>query len=114
MRVQQTTSRERFVERPPSAIQIKPAIDHQSRCPDCDEAMTPGKILWQGIHICVETRCAKCESELAEDLPVGQAFHTPYRADVKRDRLFGSEEPARRWFGQPLLRSLRNPQSGEV
>ncbi|MBK9707263.1 MAG: hypothetical protein IPO77_09750 [Acidobacteria bacterium] len=95
-------------------VQIKPTVRIKSNCPDCSEELMPGRVIWQGIHVCVEMRCAACGIELVEDLPIGQAFHTPYRVELKSGRLLGSDDVARRWFGLPLLRSLLHPRMDEV
>lgn len=71
-------------------------------------------ILWQGIHICVETTCPSCHLELYEDLEVGQALFSPYKVDLKSSRLHGKDKNSDRWFGLPLLHSLSNPQMDEV
>lgn len=90
-------------------IQIKPVIDHQSNCPYCGNRLTPKQILWQGIHVCVETVCDNCNTEIIEDLPIGQAIFTPYQVDLKINTVFGNEE-AINWFGAPLLNSLQDPR----
>lgn len=89
-------------------IRIKPEIDFQGRCPRCPAALSPQRILWQGIHVCVVARCAGCGAEITEDLRVGQAIFTPYQVDLEEGVLTG-DPAARRWFGEPLIESLQNP-----
>ncbi|MFQ5977076.1 MAG: hypothetical protein ACE5OZ_02950 [Candidatus Heimdallarchaeota archaeon] len=66
-------------------------------------------ILWQGIHVCVESRCSDCGSEIIEDLKIGTAIYAPFQADLRKGLLFGDSE-YETWFGIPLLKSLQHPQ----
>lgn len=95
-------------------IRIRPVIEHESRCPHCAATLRPTGVLWQGIHVCAMSRCPQCETEIIEDLPIGHAIQTPFKVDLKANRLFGDPGPSRRWFGEPLLRSLSNPEKDEV
>jgi hypothetical protein len=67
-------------------------------------------VLWQGIHICVDAKCAHCGSNITEDLKVGPALYMPCQVDVCNNRLF-SDARVEKWFGMPLLESLRSPKS---
>ena len=89
-------------------IQIKPVVQHQSRCPHCNTPLHDYDVLWQGIHVCAVSRCPGCQAEITEDLKVGHSRHTPYQADAATDQLFGSDS-SRAWYGVPLLRSLESP-----
>ena len=94
-------------------IQIKPNIDYTSSCPHCAGVLDPVEIVWQGIHVCVRAACRGCERRIVEDLAIGHAIDGTYQVDVDAGLLFGPA-PRRPWFGEPLLRSLRSPESGEV
>lgn len=94
-------------------IRIKPAILQQSHCPYCHTALNPQGILWQGMHICVESECPKCHARIIEDLPVGHAINWPYQVDLERNVVFGREE-ANHWLGKPLQQSLQNPQTEKI
>ena len=91
-------------------IQIKPEIQYQSSCPYCGSVLIPGKVLWQGIHICVVSNCHHCHAEIIEDLKVGHAMYMPYQVDLRKNALFGDDE-SKYWFGMPLLKSLQNPRT---
>lgn len=91
-------------------IQIKPEIQHRSNCPYCGEVLTPKKVLWQGIHICVISNCPHCHAEIIEDLKVGHALYMPYQVDLRKNALFGDDKP-KCWFGVPLLKSLQSPKT---
>jgi hypothetical protein len=75
--------------------------------------LKPWRVRWQGIHVCAESRCAACGKDWIEDLPVGHAQLWPFVVDVKGNRLFG-DVAARKWFGKPLLESLRKPSADQV
>lgn len=89
-------------------IQIKPNIEYKGCCPWCKGELLAERILWQGIHVCVVSRCAGCGAEIAGDLGSGHALLAPYLVDLAAGRLFGNEED-RAWLGLPFLDSLRNP-----
>jgi hypothetical protein len=94
-------------------IQIKPTIEYQSLCPYCSEPLQPLSLLWQGIHVCSESKCVGCEANIVVDLPTGHALYWPYQADVQKKALFG-DDAARSWFGDPLLASLLKPLEDPV
>lgn len=77
-------------------------------CPYCGGKVTSCRVLWQGIHVCVEEDCAVCRQHLVSDLAVGQAVYTNFRVALPNGKLFGGPEGL--WFGQPLQRSLLHPQ----
>lgn len=89
-------------------IKIKPQIDHQAHCPHCGGKLLPMDILWQGIHVCVESQCGSCHEIIIGDLPVGHAAFAPYQANLKKNLLFGDKD-SKAWFGEPLLKSLKTP-----
>lgn len=90
-------------------IQIKPMIGTRAECPYCGGELVPGKVLWQGIHVCAVSACPGCHAEIVADMEVGHALFAPCRVDVKEGRLFLDDAGSASWFGEPLLRSLRNP-----
>ncbi len=114
MNTQPAKSLEPNVEAQQNAIRIKPVVVHQTLCPHCGIATQTGEILWQGIHVCIVTRCPQCRIEVIEDLPAGHAIQIPYRVDLKNNLLFGHDGPSRQWFGSPLLKSLSNPKNDEI
>lgn len=93
-------------------IQIKPHIAYEKCCPHCGGNLCARRILWQGIHVCAESSCTACGSEITGDLEVGQALFTPYQIDLEKEMLFG-DEGQRHWFGAPLLDSLRKPDQDQ-
>ncbi len=90
-------------------IEIKPNIQYQSNCPYCGAALNPVNILWQGMHVCVESQCADCDAEIVEDLKVGHAVTHPCQVSLVKEQVF-CQESAKNWLGEPLLQALRNPQ----
>ncbi len=94
-------------------IEIFPKIDHSPPCPRCGNPLQPGRILWQGIHVCSESTCGNCGSRIVSDLPVGHAIYYPFSVDATRQVLYGGDL-ARTWLGKPLLDSLKNPDSTEI
>lgn len=90
-------------------IRIKPAIDHAIACPRCGKSLQPEKVIWQGIHVCATSRCQACEVDIVSDLPVGHAVFTPSRIDLTAGQLYADDDGSASWFGEPLLRSLRQP-----
>jgi hypothetical protein len=72
--------------------------------------MDPVRVVWQGIHVCVEAHCDPCDACFVEDLPTGHALYLPYQVDVKKGLLFG-EARAKEWLGEPLRESLMHPSN---
>jgi hypothetical protein len=89
-------------------IEIKPNIEHTSTCMSCNTELDNKDILWQGIHICVETICPFCKRRYLEDLKVGHATKNNYTIDLDTNELFGTEG-SKGWLGNPLLQSLLYP-----
>lgn len=94
-------------------IEIYPSIQHQSNCLHCGTLLKHVGILWQGMHICVNSKCPNCAAEFVEDIKVGHATTMPYQIDLKRGLVSGNEE-AKYWLGNSLLESLQNPQNKEI
>lgn len=95
-------------------LQVKPNIQHRSHCPHCGTTLNPKSILWQGLHVCVESdTCSGCGAEIVEDLRVGHAVNFPYQVDLKKGLVFGKED-ANDWLGLPLYNSLKSPKSEEL
>ncbi|MCL1467691.1 hypothetical protein [Argonema galeatum] len=94
-------------------IQIKPQIEHQSNCPYNGKPLKPENILWQGMHVCVKSKCPECHTEFIEDLKIGHAINHPYQVDLAKGVFFG-DESSQEWLGKPLLKSLQNPHKEEI
>lgn len=94
-------------------IQIKPNTTFTTNCVYCNRKLVPTSLIWQGIHVVIEARCPNCKSEFYIDLPVGHALSYPFVVDKIRWKLFGDNR-AEKWFGMPLLNSLKNPVVGDV
>jgi hypothetical protein len=95
-------------------IEVKPNIQHQSNCPHCGTALKPKNILWQGLHVCVESyACNDCGAEIIEDLRVGHAVNYPYQIDLNKAQIFG-KETATKWLGLPLFNSLISPNNRDI
>jgi hypothetical protein len=90
-------------------IQIRPVSKLQPDCAYCKKPLKQTGLVWQGIHTLLTGICPKCKSEFFVDLPVGHALNYPFVIDKEKWKLFGSSL-AEKWFGQPLLNSLKNPQ----
>ncbi|MCM3127715.1 hypothetical protein ACFQ3J_13840 [Paenibacillus provencensis] len=88
-------------------IRLKPLISETIKCPRCQSSL-PGTILWQGIHVCLESKCEHCESLITVDLPVGHATYFPFTVSIPDNGIYG-EPKAVNWLGRPLLDSLNNP-----
>ncbi|WP_341279086.1 hypothetical protein [Paenibacillus sp. FSL H8-0537] len=93
-------------------IKIKPVIEHEGICRHCGVVLANERVLWQGIHVCVEACCPACGGEYVEDLKVGHATTYPYLIDLSSYTLSGHEE-SRGWLGNPLLHSLQHPTADE-
>ena len=94
-------------------IQIKPINTFKPNCVYCKKSLKQIALVWQGIHTLFEGFCPKCKSEFFVDLPVGHALNYPFVVDKKKWKLFGSAW-AVKWFGNPLLASLKNPQEDVI
>lgn len=95
------------------SLPIKPRIEAETACHACGTRLQPLGLLWQGIHVCAEYRCAQCAAAFHEDLPVGHATLARFRVDAAH-RLTGGEPEAVSWFGEPLRRSLEQPDPAPV
>jgi len=91
-------------------IEVKPNINQLTYCDHCGQKTVICRLIWQGIHICVETRCEHCKAKFIEDLRVGHATHAPYKIALPQYTLVG-EENSRKWLGEPLRKSLQQPAS---
>jgi hypothetical protein len=91
-------------------IEIKPHIQQQSNCPHCGTPLKASNMLWHGMHTLIESKCVKCHAAITEDLKVGHARNYGYQVDIEKNLLFG-DELSKVWLGEPLLKSLKNPQT---
>ncbi len=89
-------------------LKIKPSIEFASCCELCKSEVTNERILWQGIHVSVITRCRNCQSECIEDLSVGHATYSPYKVILPDYQIIGDPK-ALKWLGQPFKNSLQAP-----
>jgi len=94
-------------------IEIKPNIQHQSNCPYCNMPLNPIKVRWQGMHVCVETKCINCKAELLDSLKIGHAVDKPFQVDLVKEEIFGHPY-VKRGLAQDLIKSLQNPESEQL
>jgi hypothetical protein len=94
-------------------IEIKPQIQQESNCPHCSTPLKASHILWHGMHTLIESKCSNCNAAIIEDLKVSHARRFSYQIDIEKNLLFGDEE-SKVWLGEPLLKSLKNPQNQEI
>lgn len=92
-------------------IQIKPYIDHQGVCPQCNNLVDSYRVLWQGVHTCAVFQCSCCQTQFIEDFRVSHAISAPFKLDLSSGRLFqlDGEDGYMQWFGIPLKNSLLRP-----
>ena len=57
-------------------IEIKPQIQHESKDHTSGTILQPAKILWQGMHICVEFKPNGSGSEIIDLFRVGHGCNT--------------------------------------
>ncbi|MEW5798490.1 MAG: hypothetical protein AB1728_05745 [Bacteroidota bacterium] len=93
-------------------IQIYPKIEFERPSP-YGGILVPEKIVWQGMHTCVETVCSATKQKLISTLPSGHGSLNDYTVNLATQELFCPSE-VRRWFGEPLLYSLTHPQNDEI
>lgn len=96
-----------------ASLQIKPRIEAGADCHACAARVTPRGLRWQGIHVCAEYRCPQCAAEFCEDLPIGHASTSPCRVDTAH-RLVRADPLTLHWFGEPLRRSLAEPDATPI
>ena len=94
--------------------QIKPSIKYIYVCPYCKNKLIPDKVIWQGIHVCYETICENCNSEIIGDLPTGQGIIDPCQVDKKKQVVFTESGKINKWFGEYFLYSLVNQNTEKV
>jgi hypothetical protein len=95
-------------------IEIKPQIQHKSNCPTSGTALQPAKILWQGMHICVEFKSNGSGSEIIDLLRVGHSYNTSVQVDLAKGEVFSGKSYVAEWLGKSLLNSLQNPRSDRL
>lgn len=78
-------------------------------CPRCGGTATARRLFWQGIHICAESVCQSCWTELVADLPVGHSISYPCIVDLERGTVHGPGAGID-WWGGAFLESLLHPQ----
>lgn len=94
-------------------IQIYPNIEFQQQSPYGNGALIPKKVIWQGMHTCVETECSATKRRLIATLPSGHGSLHRYIVNPESSELFCSPK-VRQWSGEPLLQSLTHPQQDEI
>ena len=94
-------------------IQIKPTLDLNFNCHNCQGSLEPSGIFWQGMNICAKATCNRCHAEILSSLPVGHTIHHPFQVDVRNNSISGSE-PSQSWLSGALLKSLKSPQDEKV
>ncbi len=94
-------------------IQIYPKIEFERPSPYGRGTLVPKKIVWQGMHTCVETECSATKQNLISTLPSGHGSLNDYVVNPMTQELFCPPE-VRRWFGEPLLHALTHPQNDEI
>jgi len=95
-------------------IEIKPHIQHKYNCPTSGTALQPAKILWQGMHICVEFKSDDSGSEIIDVLRVGHSYNNSLQIDLAKKEVVSDNSYAGEWLGKPLLNSLQNPRSDRL
>lgn len=94
-------------------IEIKPSLQHHSTCPYCQADLKPDRILWQGMHICVNSECLSCNKTIIENLRVGHNVTRSCQIDLEKGAVWNSRDQ-KSWLGEPLLQSLKNPQPEKI
>lgn len=94
-------------------IKIYPAIEFQQKSPYGNGVLIPKKVIWQGMHTCVETECSATKRRLIATFPSGHGSLNQYIVDPETSELFCPPN-VRRWFGEPLLQSLTHPRQDEI
>jgi len=95
-------------------IEIKPNIQQRSSCPYCGSDLNPKTILWQGIHIVIDSKCGGCGSEIIDELKVGHGVINSLQVDLRKAAVFAENAFAKGWLGKALLNSLQNPRSEKL
>ncbi|MEG4958839.1 MULTISPECIES: hypothetical protein [unclassified Microcoleus] len=95
-------------------IEIKPSIQQRSNCPYCGTELKPKSVLWQGIHIVLDSKCEGCGSEIIDDLRVGHGVKNYIQVNLIKGEVFAADTYKKEWLGKPLLNSLQNPQPDKL
>lgn len=94
-------------------IKILPIVECEIACPNCGAILKNTDVVWQGVHVCVNTTCETCNIHYISDLPVAHAIDSQYHINLSDGTLYGV--PLRRaWFGEPLQVSLLKPSTETV
>ncbi|MFA6437970.1 MAG: hypothetical protein WCX28_01550 [Bacteriovoracaceae bacterium] len=73
----------------------------------------PLKIIWQGLHVCVNTVCNRTGKMVVADLPIGHALLNSCKVNIASQEIFCPAEVLG-WLGKPLLESLTSPSKEEI
>jgi hypothetical protein len=89
-------------------IKIYPKVDQEFTCPICNRETEATKIVWQGIHVGVESMCKMCQRRFYQDLLAGHSISKPCSVDLEMFQVFCDNDP-KGWYSEPLRESLKNP-----
>lgn len=93
-------------------IRLTPDIDVSVASP-YGGVLRARRVLWQGLHVCLEGECSATGKTVIADLPVGHAVRHPCQVDLDAGEVFCRPE-VRTWLGLPLLHSLQHPVNEDV
>ncbi len=89
-------------------IEIKPNIKESLNCPYCNTSLVlSSNVVYQGAHICVESKCNFCNEEYLSNLPIGQAKLESFQIR-KSDKKFFGGNPGK-WLINSFTNILENP-----
>jgi len=94
-------------------VEIYPTIDFVGHSPYGDGRLLPKKIIWQGIHTCVETKCNATGKTVITDIPVGHAVTYPCAVNLSTKEIF-CQPDVHKWLGEPLLNSFEHPATERI
>ena len=90
-------------------IKLKPQVIDTPNCPYCGSSLKITSVLWQGMHICAETRCLECNIDIVSSLPVGHTVNFSFQLHLDSKQIWG-DSTSKDWAIIPLLNSLQSPQ----
>lgn len=96
-------------------IQIKPSLSNQFDiiCENCNSENITIDLIWQGIHICQEIVCKKCDHHIIKTLPIGHDTYFPSKINMKT-KIIEGDDRVYKWLSGPLMESVTNPKIDET
>lgn len=95
-------------------IQIKPSLEIQFSCPECDsDDVLVLRVSVPGIYWLAQCSCNKCNTNFLQSLPIGHMLDYPLAVGKDTQKLY-PDDWNMYWQSEPFLRSVVNFRNDDV